>query len=51
MTHSYIGSELELFAAATNFEELTMSDYIWTGAVSFLLLVYLLYALLKPEKF
>ncbi|WP_084178793.1 K(+)-transporting ATPase subunit F [Fimbriimonas ginsengisoli] len=28
-----------------------MSDYVWTGAVSLLLLIYLLYALLKPEKF
>jgi K+-transporting ATPase KdpF subunit len=26
-------------------------DYLWTGAVSLLLLIYLLYALLKPEKF
>jgi K+-transporting ATPase KdpF subunit len=30
---------------------LPMIDYIWTGMVAFLLLVYLLYALLKPEKF
>jgi K+-transporting ATPase KdpF subunit len=28
-----------------------MIDYIWTGIVSALLLVYLLYALLKPERF
>jgi len=28
-----------------------MIDYIWTGTIAFLLLVYLLYALLKPEKF
>ena len=26
-------------------------DYVCTGAVSVLLLVYLLYAMLKPEKF
>ena len=26
-------------------------DYIWTGLVSLGLLVYLTYALLKPEKF
>jgi len=28
-----------------------MIDYIWTGIVSLLLLIYLTYALLKPEKF
>jgi K+-transporting ATPase KdpF subunit len=28
-----------------------MIDYIWMGIVSVLLLVYLTYALLKPEKF
>jgi K+-transporting ATPase KdpF subunit len=28
-----------------------MFDYIWTGVVSLLLLVYLTYALIKPEKF
>jgi len=28
-----------------------MFDYIWIGFVSLLLLVYLTYALLKPEKF
>jgi len=28
-----------------------MIDYIWTGIVAALLLCYLLYALLKPEKF
>jgi K+-transporting ATPase KdpF subunit len=28
-----------------------MVDYIWTGLVSLLLLVYLTYALLKPERF
>ena len=38
-------------AAATGFEEIEMIDYIWTGLVSLLLLVYLLYALLKPERF
>jgi len=28
-----------------------MIDYIWTGIVALLLLVYLTYALLKPERF
>jgi len=28
-----------------------MVDYILTGAVSAMLLVYLIYALLKPERF
>jgi K+-transporting ATPase KdpF subunit len=28
-----------------------MVDYIWTGLVSLFLLVYLTYALLKPERF
>jgi len=28
-----------------------MIDYIWTGLVSILLLVYLTYALLHPERF
>ena len=28
-----------------------VSDYIWTGAVVLLLLIYLTYALLKPHKF
>jgi len=28
-----------------------MIDYIWTGLVTVFLLVYLTYALLKPEKF
>jgi K+-transporting ATPase KdpF subunit len=32
-------------------EALEMSDYVWTGLVCLLLLIYLLYALLKPEKF
>lgn len=40
-----------MFAAAINCEEFEMIDYIWTGLVSFLLLIYLLYAMLKPEKF
>ncbi|HWD38476.1 MAG TPA: K(+)-transporting ATPase subunit F [Fimbriimonas sp.] len=30
---------------------LPMSDYIWTSVVSILVLLYLLYALIKPEKF
>jgi K+-transporting ATPase KdpF subunit len=28
-----------------------MIDYIWTGIVALGLIIYLLYALLKPEKF
>jgi K+-transporting ATPase KdpF subunit len=28
-----------------------MIDYVWTGVVCVLLLAYLVYALLKPEKF
>jgi len=28
-----------------------MADFIWTGIVCVLLLAYLVYALLKPEKF
>jgi len=28
-----------------------MSDYIWTSIVTLLVLIYLLYALVKPEKF
>lgn len=28
-----------------------MSDYLWTSALTLLVLGYLLYALLKPEKF
>jgi len=28
-----------------------MTDYILSGIVSILLLIYLIYALLKPEKF
>lgn len=38
-------------AAATDCEERRMIDYIWTGLVALLLLVYLLAALLKPERF
>jgi K+-transporting ATPase KdpF subunit len=37
--------------AATGCKEPAMIDYLWTGGVSLLLLVYLLYALLKPERF
>ncbi len=29
----------------------SMSDYVWTSIVTLLLLIYLLYALIKPEKF
>lgn len=32
-------------------EERAMIDYIWTGLVALLLLGYLLFALLKPERF
>jgi len=28
-----------------------VNDYLWSGAVVLLLLVYLVYALLKPHKF
>jgi len=28
-----------------------MGDYTWTGVVALLLLVYLTYVLLKPQKF
>jgi K+-transporting ATPase KdpF subunit len=28
-----------------------MGDYLWSGAVVVLLLIYLAYALLKPHKF
>jgi len=28
-----------------------MSDYVWTSILTLLLLGYLIYALLKPEKF
>jgi len=28
-----------------------MTDYIWTGIVCVLILIYLVYALLKPERF
>jgi K+-transporting ATPase KdpF subunit len=38
-------------AAARNWEETLMFDYLWTGLVAVFLLVYLLVALLKPERF
>lgn len=38
-------------ADASTSEETPMSDYLWTGLVALGLIVYLLYALLKPEKF
>ena len=39
-------------AAATSCEEDgSMFDYIWTGVAALLLLGYLLYALLRPERF
>jgi K+-transporting ATPase KdpF subunit len=28
-----------------------MGDYIWTGVVALLLLIYLSYVLVKPQKF
>jgi len=28
-----------------------MTDYVWTGVVCLLLIIYLVYALVKPEKF
>jgi len=37
--------------AARNSMVVPMIDYIWTGVVALALIVYLLYALLKPEKF
>jgi K+-transporting ATPase KdpF subunit len=36
---------------ASGFEEKRMTEYLWMGAVTTLLLVYLAYALLVPEKF
>jgi K+-transporting ATPase KdpF subunit len=38
-------------AAARNCEGAEMADYVWTGLIALLLLAYLLYALLKPERF
>lgn len=32
-------------------KEPAMSDYVWTAAISLMLIGYLLYSLLKPEKF
>ena len=32
-------------------EMLKMSDYIWTSVICLMLIAYLLYSLLKPEKF
>jgi K+-transporting ATPase KdpF subunit len=40
----------DLRKPATGFEENTM-DYIIAGAASLLLFLYLIYALLRPEKF
>jgi len=28
-----------------------MGDYVWTGGVALLLLIYLVYVLLKPHRF
>ncbi|CAN5600951.1 hypothetical protein BH11ARM2_BH11ARM2_28990 [soil metagenome] len=37
---------------ATGFvETLPMSDYLWTSVLTLCVLGYLVYALLKPEKF
>lgn len=38
-------------AAKSCVEAPSMSDYLWAGVLTILLLVYLLYAMLKPEKF
>ena len=40
-----------MFAAARSCVEATMTDALWVGGVALLLLAYLLYALLAPEKF
>jgi K+-transporting ATPase KdpF subunit len=37
--------------AARSSPEALMTDLVWIGAVTLLLLVYLTYALLVPEKF
>lgn len=37
--------------AARSFAGLAVTDTIWIGALTALLLVYLMYALLVPEKF
>jgi K+-transporting ATPase KdpF subunit len=39
------------YAAAAGSEEVTMGDVILSAVVSVLLLIYLTYALLKPERF
>lgn len=44
-------SPLLMFQLAKSSEDRSMSDYIWTGAVCLLLIIYLVYALIKPEKF
>ena len=40
-----------MFVGWRNSNEVAMSDYLWTGIVAFGLMIYLLYALIKPEKF
>ena len=37
--------------AARSSAEATMTDTVWVGAVTLLVFGYLLFALLKPEKF
>jgi|GEM_PF-6538028 len=37
--------------AARSFAEPSMTDALWLGAATVMVLVYLLYALLLPEKF
>jgi K+-transporting ATPase KdpF subunit len=37
--------------AAKSFEESTMTDTVWLSAVTLMVLGYLFYALLVPEKF
>jgi K+-transporting ATPase KdpF subunit len=51
LRYSFSPLPLRTRAAATSSEEKPMVDYILTGVVSLLLLVYLIYALLKPERF
>jgi K+-transporting ATPase KdpF subunit len=37
--------------AARDFEEATVTDAIWIGAVTLIVFGYLVYALLLPERF
>jgi len=40
-----------MFMAARSYAEATMAEGLWSSAVALGLIVYLLYALLAPEKF